>query len=80
MRRTGLSREKQYTDIDIDYKTFEQFQRNTRRRRQFHSHFEMPDEFSAEFGGKRSRVFKSEYEEATDKVFRITILTINIII
>ncbi|CAO4369879.1 unnamed protein product [Caenorhabditis nigoni] len=58
---------KQYTDIDIDYKDFEHFQRSTRRRPQYHSHFDMPNEFYAEFGGFKKRVFKSEYEAAQEK-------------
>ncbi|CAD6188473.1 unnamed protein product [Caenorhabditis auriculariae] len=57
---------KQYTDVDIDYKNFEQFQRNTRRRPQYHSHFDMPNEFYSELGGKR-QIFKSEYEEDPEK-------------
>ncbi|EYC32020.1 hypothetical protein Y032_0003g1357 [Ancylostoma ceylanicum] len=52
---------KQYTDIDIDYKSFEHFQRKNRQRKQYHSHFEMPEEFYTEFGGRR-REFKSEYD------------------
>ncbi|CAJ0599381.1 unnamed protein product [Cylicocyclus nassatus] len=52
---------KQYEDIDIDYKSFEHFQRKTRQRKQFHSHFDMPEEFYAEFGANK-REFKSEYE------------------
>ncbi|CAB3403127.1 unnamed protein product [Caenorhabditis bovis] len=54
---------RQYTDIDIDYKDFEHFQRSTRRRPQFHSHFDMPNEFYAEFGGFKRRVYKSEFDE-----------------
>uniref|UniRef100_A0A9J2PAR5 J domain-containing protein n=1 Tax=Ascaris lumbricoides TaxID=6252 RepID=A0A9J2PAR5_ASCLU len=60
--RTGVDtqngKRKMYTDLDIDYRNFEQFQRSTRRRRPRHHHWEMPDEFFAEFGG---REFKSEY-------------------
>ncbi|PIO54453.1 hypothetical protein TELCIR_24185, partial [Teladorsagia circumcincta] len=52
---------KSYTDMDIDYKSFEHFQRLNRQRKQYHSHFDMPEEFYAEFGGKR-REFKSTYE------------------
>uniref|UniRef100_A0A915BNI3 J domain-containing protein n=1 Tax=Parascaris univalens TaxID=6257 RepID=A0A915BNI3_PARUN len=55
---TQNNRRKMYTDVDIDYRDFEQFQRSTRRRRPRHDHWEMPDEFFAEFGG---REFKSEY-------------------
>ncbi|EFO98467.1 CRE-DNJ-18 protein [Caenorhabditis remanei] len=66
-RRRTASNSKQYTDIDIDYKDFEHFQRSTRRRPQYHSHFDMPNEFYAEFGGFKKRVFKSEYEEAQEK-------------
>uniref|UniRef100_A0A8R1EQZ5 J domain-containing protein n=1 Tax=Caenorhabditis japonica TaxID=281687 RepID=A0A8R1EQZ5_CAEJA len=62
--RQRSSSQKQYTDVDIDYKDFEHFQRSTRRRPQYHSHFEMPNEFYAEFGGFKKRVFKSEYEQA----------------
>ncbi|WKX99076.1 hypothetical protein Q1695_014169 [Nippostrongylus brasiliensis] len=62
------TRPKQYTDLDIDYKDFEHFQRHTRRRKQYHSHFDMPDEFYAEFGGQKGefkrRIFKSEFEES----------------
>ncbi|EGT52294.1 CBN-DNJ-18 protein [Caenorhabditis brenneri] len=66
-RRRTAEPSKQYTDIDIDYKDFEHFQRSTRRRPQYHSHFDMPNEFYAEFGGFKKRVFKSEYEEAQEK-------------
>ncbi|KAK5983729.1 DNaJ domain (Prokaryotic heat shock protein) [Trichostrongylus colubriformis] len=52
---------KKYTDLDIDYKSFEHFQRLNRQRKQYHSHFDMPEEFYTEFGGKR-REFKSTYE------------------
>ncbi|CAI4229174.1 unnamed protein product [Auanema sp. JU1783] len=65
-QRRSQQNRKEYTDIDIDYKTFEQFQQSTRRRRQFHSHFEMPKEFYTEFGG-RERVYRSEFEEKTAK-------------
>uniref|UniRef100_A0A1I7XVH9 J domain-containing protein n=1 Tax=Steinernema glaseri TaxID=37863 RepID=A0A1I7XVH9_9BILA len=51
---------KQYTDVDIDLKTFEHFQRSTRMRKKFHDHWEMPDEFFAEFGGRK---FKSRYDQ-----------------
>uniref|UniRef100_A0A0N4Y6Z6 DnaJ homolog subfamily A member 3, mitochondrial (inferred by orthology to a human protein) n=1 Tax=Nippostrongylus brasiliensis TaxID=27835 RepID=A0A0N4Y6Z6_NIPBR len=64
------TRPKQYTDLDIDYKDFEHFQRHTRRRKQYHSHFDMPDEFYAEFGGQKGefkrRIFKSEFEESKE--------------
>lgn len=66
-RRRSASNAKQYTDIDIDYKDFEHFQRSTRRRPQYHSHFDMPNEFYAEFGGFKKRIFKSEYEAAQEK-------------
>lgn len=66
-RRRSASNTKQYTDIDIDYKDFEHFQRSTRRRPQYHSHFDMPNEFYAEFGGFKKRVFKSEYEATQEK-------------
>ncbi|CAI2347414.1 unnamed protein product [Caenorhabditis sp. 36 PRJEB53466] len=66
-KKRSASTQKQYTDIDIDYKDFEHFQRSTRRRPQYHSHFDMPNEFYAEFGGFKKRVFKSEYEEAQEK-------------
>lgn len=52
---------KNYTDIDIDYKDFEHFQRLNRRRKQYHSHFDMPKEFYAEFGANK-REFKSEFD------------------
>uniref|UniRef100_A0A8R1IB52 J domain-containing protein n=1 Tax=Caenorhabditis japonica TaxID=281687 RepID=A0A8R1IB52_CAEJA len=67
-RYRSRSSQKQYTDVDIDYKDFEHFQRSTRRRPQYHSHFEMPNEFYAEFGGFKKRVFKSEYEQAQAEV------------
>ncbi|KHN79621.1 Mitochondrial protein [Toxocara canis] len=54
----GYGRPKMYTDLDIDYKNFEHFQRSTRQRRRRHDHWEMPDEFFAEFGG---REFRSEF-------------------
>ncbi|KHJ93306.1 DnaJ domain protein [Oesophagostomum dentatum] len=60
---------KQYTDIDIDYKSFEHFQRKNRQRKQYHSHFDMPEEFYAEFGGRR-REFKSEYEPPKSSIHR----------
>uniref|UniRef100_A0A0K0D129 J domain-containing protein n=1 Tax=Angiostrongylus cantonensis TaxID=6313 RepID=A0A0K0D129_ANGCA len=58
-----------YTDLDIDYKNFEHFQRLTRRRKQYHSHFDMPEEFYAEFGGKRP-VYKSEYDPPKGSIHR----------
>ncbi|TKR78070.1 hypothetical protein L596_018937 [Steinernema carpocapsae] len=51
---------KQYTDPDIDLKTFEHFQRSTRMRQKFHDHWDMPDEFFAEFGGRK---FRSRYDK-----------------
>ncbi|VDM61743.1 unnamed protein product [Angiostrongylus costaricensis] len=60
---------KAYTDLDIDYKSFEHFQRLTRRRKQYHSHFDMPEEFYAEFGGKRP-VYKSEYDPPKGSIHR----------
>ncbi|KAK0417213.1 hypothetical protein QR680_012885 [Steinernema hermaphroditum] len=41
---------RQYTDVDIDLKTM---------RKKFHDHWEMPDEFFAEFGGRK---FRSRYD------------------
>ncbi|VDO53084.1 unnamed protein product [Haemonchus placei] len=62
VRRTTTSAPtKQYTDLDIDYKSFEHFQRLNRQRKTYHSRFDMPEEFYAELGGKR-REFKSTYE------------------
>lgn len=50
---------KSYLDPDVEYKTFEHFQRSMRRRRvRRHDFFQMPDEFYAEFGG---REFSSTY-------------------
>ncbi|PIO71935.1 DnaJ domain protein [Teladorsagia circumcincta] len=63
---------KSYTDMDIDYKSFEHFQRlnrQFRQRKQYHSHFDMPEEFYAEFGGKR-REFKSTYEPFAKSIHR----------
>ncbi|VDD92808.1 unnamed protein product [Enterobius vermicularis] len=45
---------KSYLDLDVDYKTFEHFQRSMRR-----NYCEMPDEFYAEFGGRQ---FTSDYK------------------
>ncbi|KJH44189.1 DnaJ domain protein [Dictyocaulus viviparus] len=60
-QNSTFSPTKEYTDIDIDYKSLEHFQRQTRRRKQFHSRFNMPEEFYAEFGGKKP-VYESEYD------------------
>ncbi|ETN81541.1 hypothetical protein RB195_008718 [Necator americanus] len=60
---------KQYTDLDIDFRSFEHFQKKYRQRKQYHSHFEMPEEFYAEFGGKK-REFKSEYEPPKGSMHR----------
>ncbi|KAH7731690.1 Protein DNJ-18 [Aphelenchoides avenae] len=54
-------RRKDYTDLDIEYKDFEHFQRSTRRRQAQHDHFQMPDEFFAKFGG---RSFKSRLNDS----------------
>uniref|UniRef100_A0A914EMV8 J domain-containing protein n=1 Tax=Acrobeloides nanus TaxID=290746 RepID=A0A914EMV8_9BILA len=54
------STRKQYTDLDIDYKDFEHFQKSNRRRRFYHDHIEMPDEFFEKFGG---RTFKTRLDE-----------------
>ncbi|MFH4980674.1 hypothetical protein AB6A40_007383 [Gnathostoma spinigerum] len=58
-RRNARNTTKSYTDLDIDYKNFEQFQRSTRRRPTRNDHWDMPDEFYAEFGGRK---FSSEYK------------------
>jgi curved DNA-binding protein CbpA len=52
-RYNSATRRKQYTDIDIDYKDFEHFQKMNRRKRVFHEHWEMPDEFSTSFAGSK---------------------------
>uniref|UniRef100_A0A0K0FG79 DnaJ homolog subfamily A member 3, mitochondrial (inferred by orthology to a human protein) n=1 Tax=Strongyloides venezuelensis TaxID=75913 RepID=A0A0K0FG79_STRVS len=57
--RFGQNR-RNYTDLDIDLKDFESFQRAARSRRGYHEKFDMPDEFFAKFGGK---TFKSNYGE-----------------
>ncbi|CAJ0578416.1 unnamed protein product, partial [Mesorhabditis spiculigera] len=60
-------REKQYTDIDIDYKDFEHFQKATRRRRSAHPHFDFPEEFFEGLGGKK-REFRSDWDEESAKL------------
>uniref|UniRef100_A0A0N5CGJ7 J domain-containing protein n=1 Tax=Strongyloides papillosus TaxID=174720 RepID=A0A0N5CGJ7_STREA len=49
-----------YTDLDLDLKDLESFQRAARSRRGHHEKYDMPDEFFAKFGGKK---FKSNYVE-----------------
>uniref|UniRef100_A0A0K0DWB6 Guanylate cyclase domain-containing protein n=1 Tax=Strongyloides stercoralis TaxID=6248 RepID=A0A0K0DWB6_STRER len=51
---------KNYTDLNIDLKDFESFQRSARIRRGVHEKYDMPDEFFAKFGGKK---FKSKLSE-----------------
>jgi DnaJ-class molecular chaperone len=59
-RTSAGQHQKNFTDLDIDYKDFEHFQKTARRRRGHHDHFHMPDEFFSKFGG---RTFKSTFEE-----------------
>ncbi|KAJ1346341.1 hypothetical protein KIN20_001104, partial [Parelaphostrongylus tenuis] len=60
---------KAYTDLDIEYKNFEHFQRQTRRRTHYHSHLKCLKSFYAEFGGKRP-LYKSEYEPPQGSIHR----------
>ncbi|XGW16808.1 hypothetical protein V3C99_001895 [Haemonchus contortus] len=68
-RATTSAPTKQYTDLDIDYKSFEHFQRLNRQRKTYHSRFDMPEEFYAELGGKR-REFKSTYEPPASSIHK----------
>ncbi|CAJ0930067.1 unnamed protein product, partial [Mesorhabditis belari] len=60
------TREKQYTDIDIDYKDFEHFQKSTRQR-QNRMNSDFPHEFFEGLGGKK-REFKSEWDEESARL------------
>ncbi|KAF8356723.1 dnj-18 [Pristionchus pacificus] len=60
-----------FTDLDIDYKNFEAFQKNARRRQQRRDQFvyEWPDEFSqGDRPFRRPREFRSVFDEATERV------------
>uniref|UniRef100_A0A7E4W354 J domain-containing protein n=1 Tax=Panagrellus redivivus TaxID=6233 RepID=A0A7E4W354_PANRE len=48
-------RPRQYTDIDIDYKDFEHFQKTNRRKRVFHDTWQMPNEFYNKFAGEKKK-------------------------
>ncbi|VDK80373.1 unnamed protein product [Litomosoides sigmodontis] len=52
---TQMKVKKNFEDLGLDYKTFEDFQRsvNTRKRWSQHDHWQMPDEFFAHFGSRR---------------------------
>jgi len=52
-RAKAATRHKQYEDLDIDYRDFEHFQKANRRRRVFHHHYQMPNEFYDKFGNKK---------------------------
>ncbi|KAM3723667.1 Chaperone protein DnaJ [Dirofilaria immitis] len=52
---TQMRVKKNFEDLGLDYKTFEDFQRSvkTRKQRTKHDHWQMPDEFFAHFGSPR---------------------------
>uniref|UniRef100_A0AC34G0P0 J domain-containing protein n=1 Tax=Panagrolaimus sp. ES5 TaxID=591445 RepID=A0AC34G0P0_9BILA len=64
------TRRKQYTDIDIDYKDFEHFQKMNRRKRVFHEHWDMPNEFSSSFAGSKrdEKGFASSHHHYKDSL------------
>ncbi|GMT19522.1 hypothetical protein PFISCL1PPCAC_10819 [Pristionchus fissidentatus] len=67
----GPSSTRGFTDLDIDYKNFEAFQKNARRRQQRRDQFvyEWPDEFSqGDRPFRRPREFRSVFDEATERV------------
>uniref|UniRef100_A0A8R1U284 J domain-containing protein n=1 Tax=Onchocerca volvulus TaxID=6282 RepID=A0A8R1U284_ONCVO len=66
---TQMRVKKNFEDLGLDYKTFEDFQRsvNTRKQRTKHDHWQMPDEFFAHFGSPRK--FTSTFRPRTATYF-----------
>lgn len=66
---TQMRVKKNFEDLGLDYKTFEDFQRsvNTRKQRTRHDHWQMPDEFFAHFGNPRE--FTNTFRPRTPNYF-----------
>uniref|UniRef100_A0A915PHB6 J domain-containing protein n=1 Tax=Setaria digitata TaxID=48799 RepID=A0A915PHB6_9BILA len=66
---TQIRVKKNFDDLGLDYKTFEDFQRsvNTRKQQTRHDHWQMPDEFFTNFGSRRE--FTNTFRPRTGAYF-----------